>query len=194
MVKNNKIVYIIGIIVVLVVFAFVILSSSEYEGYYCNYIEDKSMRIVLEDDTSISVRTKIEDVINSFDNLSTFDYLPKETFIDEESDEAYDTYLVYFTDDVVDDYVEVVEELSGVNEVFIDSIKSNIVLIEFIDKDDYKYQNGLDVLEESKIKGKYEINENVINLENDKIYIKNDFLCLDEECTMILSKTDNRCE
>lgn len=173
--------------------------GNKYKGYWCNYDEAGTIIVELKTNNSKSDRNTIEKVINNFNDLASFDFLPKDSFTDTDNGEAFDTYLIYFNDtSILDEHVITLKKLKGVKDVEKNYIKNNVKLYEFVDNKNYKYQDGLGVEDNLKVKGKYKIGEEVIKLESpankSELIIKDKYLCADKDCNTIFTKTDKNCD
>ncbi len=175
--------------------------NKKYIGYWCKYDEKGTIVITLKDEITDKQRAKVKSVIENFNGLETWDFIAKGTVVSEEypDGQTNDTYIVYFSnDDTIDESKLAIEKLDGILEVQKKTIKANVSLYEFVDKKNYKYQDGLGIDDKFKVTGLYEINDNTITLQSptktSEIYIKDDYLCADKDCNTIYTKTDNNCE
>ena len=175
--------------------------NKKYVGYWCKYEETGTIIVTLNEDNTKKQRESIEKVISNFTGLSSYDYVPKENFTAESTTdgEAFDTYFIYFMDTTtIDEHTMALEKLDGVKKVEENNVKTNVSLYQFVDSKNYKFQDGIGVEDDLKVKGTYKINENAIQLTSPAntttLYIKNDYLCADTACNIIYTKTDDKCE
>lgn len=165
-----------------------------YEGYYCNYTEQGVIIALLDKNVSKSNQDAIDKKISEYEGLLSYDFISKEELADYSND-LYDTYFIYLNSTAnLESYVLELQNTKGVYEATSNSVKSDISLYNFDDKN-YSYRNMIE--SENSIKGNYKVNKNKLEFDDDSvptIYLKDDFLCLDEECNKILTKTNELCE
>ena len=172
--------------------------NRQYVGYWCNFEEKETIRIEMKENYSTSNKKKIEKLIGNFAGLVSYDFIPGSEFSDSADGDAADTFLIYFDSyDLIDEYVITIDGLNGVDEVYKDSIKTNVSLYEFVNGRKFKLQDALGIDEDLKVSGTYKIKDDTIEVnrstKTDVLYIKNGYLCGDSGCNMIYSKTDNMC-
>lgn len=164
-----------------------------YEGYYCNYTEQGVIIALLENDKNSYDKENIEKKISSYEGLLSYDFVDKETLGD--ANDLYDTYFIYLNSkENIEKYLLDLQNTKGIFEATSNIVKSDISLYNF-DNKDYSYRNVLE--EDNIIKGTYKVKKNIIEFDNSlvpSIYLKDDFLCLDESCNKILTKTNELCE
>lgn len=164
-----------------------------YEGYYCNYKEQGVIIALLDQDVSSSDKETIITKINSYDGLLNYDFISKEELGNDTTD-LYDTYFIYFNSTNIENYLLDLQNTKGVHEATNSNIKSSLSLYNF-DKNSYSFKNMLE--SEDSITGTYKVKKSEIKFDNEdvpKIYLKDEFLCLDEECNKVLTKTNELCE
>lgn len=189
-------------LMIIVSLLFVVLLSgcgNKYEGYWCRYTETATIVILLEDDMSEAQNEELIKTITSYDNLQAYTYYDKTVF-DESGEDIYNSYFVSFNStDGVTTYIEQLVKLPGVLDVTQNSAKTDFELYHLDKKNKYTFSNSDEALEEDIIKGKYKIKKGVITFTpNDSdntsmLYIKDDHLCGDSQCTVIYAKSNETC-
>lgn len=166
-----------------------------YEGYYCNYTEQGVIIALLNKDISSSDEKTIDQKINSFEGLLSYDFIDRKTLGATDESDLYDTYFIYLNGSSnLESYLLDLQNTSGVYEATRSIVKSDVSLYNFVGKS-YRFQNIIDG--DNKINGTYKVRKNTIEFDSSevpKIYLKDDFLCLDEDCNKILTKTNELCE
>lgn len=184
------------LIIILVVV--VLISSCKkktYDGYYCNYKEQGVIIALLNQDVSNTDKEVIDKKINSYEGLLSYDFIDKETLGATNTNDLYDTYFIYFNNsNNLESYLLDLQNTKGIFEATKNSVKSDVSLYHF-DGKNYSYQKVIE--SDNPLSGTYKVKKNKIEFDNSdvkEIIIKDDFLCLDENCNKILTKTNELCE
>ncbi len=183
---------------VILLVALVLISGCKkktYEGYYCNYEEQGVMIVLLNQNVTASEKEEITKKINAFEGLLSYDFIDRKTLGATDTNDLYDTYFIYLNNtSILETYLLDLQNTSGVYEATKSIVKNNVSLYNF-DKKNYSYQNVIEA--DNNIKGTYKVKKNIIEFDDSDvptIYLKDDFLCLDENCNKILTKTNELCE
>jgi len=181
--------------------------NTKYKGYYCNYYETAQIIVQLKDDSTSENRSKIEALIETFDNVSSSDYYTKDDYakdLGEESAEDLDiheTYVILFSSmDNIGTYVDELSKMDGVYSAEQNYAKTNISLYNLKKFGKYTYTDSDEATESELEEGTYKIKNGVITFkpkDSDNstkfLYIKNDVLCGDADCNEIYAKSDSTC-
>lgn len=177
--------------------------NNKYEGYWCRYNETATIVVLLKEDITESQKNTISDKINNFVNLDSVSYYNKENYselIGDYSDSLFDAYVVSFTSlDSIGTYVDELNKLDGVEDASQNSAKNNIELYHLGKNKKYSFTNSDEANDEDLINGKYKIKNGVITFnptdgsKTTMLYIKDEHLCGDAECTKIFAKSDAKC-
>ncbi len=169
--------------------------KKSYEGFYCNYEEQGVMIVLLNQNITASEKEEIDKKINAFEGLLTYDFVDRKALGAHDSNDLYDTYFIYLNNtSILENYLLDLQNTKGVYEATKSIVKNNVSLYNFEEKN-YRFQNVIDG--DNSIEGNYKVKKNIIKFDNDDvptIYLKDDFLCLDENCNKILTKTNELCE
>ena len=174
-------------------------SKKSYEGYWCTYQEEAMIIILLDKDISTKNKDNVEDTINTFEDLESYDYISRKDLAENDSNNnLYDTYFVHL-DSVtnIDNYIASLTNVKGIHSTTKNINKNNLSLYNLKNKKEFTYQTNLND-PATIIEGTYKIKDNKIVFKSDKevpeLYIKDNFICLDKNCNTIYSKTNNLCE
>ena len=174
-------------------------SKKSYEGYWCTYQEEAMIIILLDKDISTKNKDNVEDTINTFEDLESYDYISRKDLAENDSNNnLYDTYFVHL-DSVtnIDNYIASLANVKGIHSTTKSINKNNLSLYNLKNKKEFTYQTNLND-PATIIEGTYKIKDNKIVFKSDKevpeLYIKDNFICLDKNCNTIYSKTNNLCE
>lgn len=166
-----------------------------YDGYYCNYQEQGVMIVLLDQNITNNQKDEINKKINSFEGLINYDFVDKEALGATSTNDLYDTYFIYLKNsDILETYLLDLQNTKGVYEATKSIVKDNISLYNF-DGKNYHFQNIID--SDNRIEGIFKVKKNIIEFDSEDvpiIYLKDEFLCLDENCNKILTKTNELCE
>ncbi len=184
------------LVILLVVLVFIFgCKKKTYEGYYCNYEEQGVMIVLLNQNVTASEKEEITKKINTFEGLLSYDFVDRKTLGATDTNDLYDTYFIYLNNtSILETYLLDLQNTSGIYEATKSIVKNNVSLYNF-DKKNYSYQNVIEA--DNNIKGTYKVKKNIIEFDDSDvptIYLKDDFLCLDENCNKILTKTNELCE
>lgn len=191
-----------GYIIIILILCFLLTGcNNKYQGYWCRYNETATVVVLLKKDITENEKNIILEKINNFTNLDTISFYGEENYneiIGTDDDNLYDAYVISFTSlDSIGTYVEELNELAGVEEATQNSAKNNIELYH-IDKK-YTFTDSDEAEADDLISGKYNIKNGVITFKPDDgskttmLYIKDEHLCGDVECTKIFAKSDEKC-
>lgn len=176
-------------------------TKKEYVGHWCNYEETGTIIVLLDHEISSSNKDNIEDIINTYQDINTYDFISKEDLASTTSvdiNTVYDTYFIYFENtDSIDDALITLQNTKGIYSATKENIKSNVSLYNLKNDNTFEYQEAIGD-EELIIKGKYKIKDNKIEFKSEEkvnnLYLKDSFICKDETCNKIYVKTDASCE
>lgn len=196
-----------GIKLLILVMIAICLSGcgNKYKGYWCNYDESASIVILLENDITEENRKKIDEKIESFENVTSSNYYSKEDYgneLGDNSDEIdiYASYFILFNSmDSIGTYVEELQKLTGVKSAEQSNAKTNMALYNIKSWGKYTYTDSDESTEKDLESGKFKIKKGVITFTPDKegksklLYIKDGLLCGDAECNKIYAKSTSTC-
>lgn len=176
---------------ILLLFLFLFLLSgcaSDYIGTWCLFVDTPSDLVILTDNVTQSDKDKITNYITkNITNLKSYDYI-------ESLDNANEMLTIYYTsEDNVATYETTLNSLSGVKSVEYKVLNTAHEKLD-ITNSSFTYGTNLDALSASETKGTYQISGQKITLNgNQTFYYKDKFLCYDESCNQVLtkSKTNN---
>jgi len=157
--------------------------GSKFEGTWCKYSDVATTLVILSNDISDDDMNKITEYIKTIKDLKSYD------IIDKIEDASKMITIYYKSEDNIDGYEDKLREYNGITKI--KSTKQNAVVDELIiKKDTYVYDKSLTSLDAYEYKGKYKVEDNVIELdEGIKFYYKDNFLCYDKDCNNLLIKT-----
>ena len=177
-------------------------SNKKYQGYWCSYVEHSLIVVQLKDDHTEKDDEKLVDKVETFENVISNNYQPKEGYetLGEDAD-IRDAYVISFSSlDNIGTYIEELKKFDFVVDVTQQSAKTNLSLYNIQPFSKYTFSNSDEALEEDIEKGKYKIKNGVITFTpNDKdaetkmLYIKDDHLCDDPNCTNIYAASNATC-
>lgn len=181
--------------------------GKKFLGYYCHYEETSTIVVLLNRDIDANKKDKIEEKINSFDNLETVNYYSREDYAttiggNAQDLDIYDTFVVLFHSmDSIGTYIKELEAMSGVKSATQSNAKSNMALYNLKKNKTYTFTDSDEATEQDLVKGKYKIKKGAIvftpeDKEKDAsiLYIKNGYLCGDAECNVIFFESDGTCK
>jgi len=181
--------------------------NSKYQGYWCNYEESATIVMILSDNVSDTEKSAIETEASEYTNLRSITFYSKEDYATEiggnaEELDVHPAYVLSFSsNDSIGDYIESLSSFSGVSSVTQESAKTNMTIYYLGKKSKYTYTDSDEASEEDLESGTYKIKDGVITFtpsdskETTKLlYIKNNLLCKDADCTKIYAKTNSKCE
>lgn len=191
-----------GILVITLLFVLTGCNTKEYSGYWCSYEESGMIIVLLNQDITEKQKNSVEDTINLYPNMSTYDFISKEDLLMNSTDEnpvAYDTYFIYFSSATnIDEALVNLQKEEGVYSATKESAKSNVALYNLKKDKTFTYTDSLEEDLGTKVEGKYKIKKNEIVFTSDEevssLYLKDDYVCQDETCTKFFIKTDAFCE
>lgn len=180
--------------------------GNKYKGYWCNYDETATIVVLLNRDNTEKEREIISNKIEEFQNVISNSYYSREDYAKElgsdiDNLDIYDTFVIQFESlDSIGTYIEELEKLNGVKSAEQSNAKTNISLYNIEDFGKYTYTNSDEATEADLEKGHYKIKNGVITFtpddENAKtklLYIKDDLLCGDANCTEIYASSNSSC-
>ena len=173
--------------------------GNKYQGYWCRYTENASIVILLDDNITTQENDELIKTITSYDNLLSYTYYDKSIF-DEDVIDIYNSYFVSFdSTDGVTTYIEQLSKMPGVLDATQNSAKTDFEFYHLDKHNKYTFADSDEALEEDIINGKYKIKKGVITFtpngsdETHMLYIKDDHLCGDAQCTVIFAKSNEKC-
>ncbi len=170
---------------IIILFLFIIITgcASKFEGTWCKYSDVATSLVILNENISDDNLNKITDYLKTIDDIKSYDV------IDKIEDSSKMITIYYKNEDNIEKYEQELKKYSDINSI--KSFKQNAVVDELIIKNDsYVYDKSLTTLDAYEYKGNYKINKNIIELDNNfKFYYKDKFLCYDEYCNEILTKS-----
>lgn len=192
--KNKTVLIIMGVILFGFIMFYLITREKklDIEGYWCNYNATASIVVTLKSDYTKNQKKSLEGAIQEIIGLESYDFLEEETLISDNG-EALDTYFVYFNSAAdLNSIIEMLKKEEGVYDVKENNLKSNLRLF-YLKDGKYKLYDSL--YSAPVLEGTYTKEDKYIKLENGgELYISTDFICSDEKCTTIYSKTNEFCE
>ena len=173
-------------ILTLIFMIMLLCGCSKYEGTWCQKSEVFSTLVILEDNYTTKEYNNILDKVENLNYLRGFDIV-------DDIEKGNTTINIYFNNKVgMNDSEDILKDLYGVISVEVKSFE--VTSQKLVLKDGtYNYGLNLDNVDAKEYKRKYKEKNNVLTLDNFKLYYKDKFLCLDSECTGFLtkSKTDD---
>lgn len=157
--------------------------SSKFEGTWCKYSDVATSLVILKNDINDNEINKITDYIKTIDNLKSYDIIDK-------IEEASKMITIYYkNEDNISSYEDKIKSFNGVDSI--KSTKVNEVVDKLIiKKKEYIYDKSLNNLSATEDKGSYTIDNNTLILDNNtKFYYKNKYLCYDEMCNLVMTKS-----
>ena len=175
---NKKIIFLLGVIIIILVALTIFknINNKKYEGYWCNYEEKSSIVVLLERNHTSKQDEKILKQIEEFQNV------------------------IFSSLDSITTYIEELEKLPGVHSATQNTAKTNITLYNIKSHGEFTLTDSDEASENDLIEGKYKIKNGVITFTpNDKklskkmLYIKDNHLCGDANCTKIFAASNSTC-
>ena len=160
--------------------------SSKYNGTWCLYTEVPSSLIILDKDINDNNLKKITDYLDNISDLASYD------IIDNIESASKMINVYYLKKDNIESYKTDISKLNGVysfDNKMINKAKEKII----INGKYYTYDKELNTLYASEIKGKIKKNKKKITIDDKEYFYKDNFLCADNECNTIFSKSNNDC-
>ena len=169
----------------LIVFSLILLCGcdNKFQGTWCRYSDVATTLVVLTDDISDKQINDITNYIKTISNLKSYD------IIDKIEDASKMITIYYKSEDNIDEYEKMIKTFTGINSI--KSTKVNEVVDKLVvKKDDYTLGRSLNNLTANEMSGKYKIDNNTLILDdNVKFYYKNKYLCYDQDCNSLLTKS-----
>ena len=170
-------------IVLLMIVGLLCSCSNKIIGTWCLYTEVPSSLIILESTVTDQDIQELNKYLDSLSNIKSHDLIDR-------IEDANKMVNVYYTSkDNLDTYEKMIKTFKFVKKV------ENNMLNQAIEKllivgNDYTYSTNMLSLDTKEYKGIYKFNNNILELEdNTKFYYKDKFLCYDNECNKILTKS-----
>lgn len=173
--------------VLFLLFAIFILSGcSKFEGTWCQKTEVFSTLVILNEKYTTNEYKNIINKIEKLESLKNYDVV-------DELENGNTTINIYFNNKAgMNASEEVLSNLKGINKI---ETKSFVVVSQKLNivKDEYVYGLNLDNIDAAIYKGRINSDKDTLILGDFKLYYKDKLLCLDQECTSFLTKS-NECE
>ena len=170
--------------VLLLIISVILLSacSNKFHGTWCKYSDVATSLVILNSDISDDQIDRITNYVKTLENLKSYDIIDR-------IEEATKMITIYYkNEDNIDQIDAQLKKYDGVSKVKSSRV-NEIVDKLVVKKEEYIYDKSLNNLSANETKGKYQIDNNTLILENDvKFYYKNKFLCYDEGCNEVLIK------
>ncbi len=205
-ISNKKfllIIIIIGLLLIICTSIYRWQNNKKYQGYWCSYVEHSLIVVQLKDGHTDEDDKKLVEKIETFDNVISNSYQPKEGYEEELSNDPdiNDAYVVSFSSlDNIGTYIEELEKMPSVVQVTQQNAKVNMALYNLESSSKYTFKDSDEAEEKDIEKGKYKIKNGVITFTPDKkdaetklLYIKDDHLCEDPDCTRIFASSNETC-
>ena len=165
--------------VLFLILGLVLLSGcgNKFEGTWCKYSDVATTLVILNNDIEDSQIDAITNYIKSYDIIDRIE-------------EASKMITVYYkSEENITTYENNIKEFNGVNKI--KSTRVNEVVDKLVvKKEDYTLGRSLNNLTANEMSGKYKIENNTLLLDdNVKFYYKNKYLCYDEACNNVLTKS-----
>lgn len=204
---NNKkfliTIIIIGAFIILCSLIYRIESNKKYQGYWCNYVEHSSIVVQLKDGHTEAQDENLLKYIENLENVISTNYYDKEGYFEElgENADINDAYVITFSSlDNIGDYIEEIKKIDGVLTADQNTAKTDISLYNIKSFGKYTYTDSDEAEEKDLETGKYKIKKGVITFAPDSkdgqdkmLYIKDDHLCEDPDCTKIFAASNESC-
>ena len=157
--------------------------SSKFEGIWCKYSDVATTLVILDNDISNDQINKLTDYIKTIENLKSYD------IIDKIEDSSKMITIYYKNEDNIALYEERIKAFDGINKIKSTNVNEVVDKL-IVKKNDYVLDKSLNDLSANEVKGTYKIENNTLILDNDiKFYYKNKYLCYDDACNSILTKS-----
>lgn len=176
--------------------------KKDYIGYWCSYEETGTIIVLLDQNITEKEKNNLEDIINTYEDMTTYDFISKENLAQDNNSDIssiYDTYFIYFNStETIDEALLTIQSTKGVFSATKENIKSNIAFYNLDKNKKFTYKDNIDNEDGIKISGKYKVKDNKITFKSaekvNDLYIKDGFICGDENCDKIFTKTNELCE
>ena len=201
-ISNKKFLIIILIISAILIIGLLIYRwqvNKKYQGYWCSYIERSQIVVLLKDGHTAEQDQDLLKKIEGFDNVVSTNYNAKEDFESElgTNPDIYDAYVINFSSlDSIGTYIEDLNSLDYV----VSAAKTNVSLYNIKSSSKYTFTDSDEASESDLETGKYKIRNGVIvftpdnkELETKLLYIKNDHLCENADCTRVFAASNSSC-
>lgn len=195
----------INIIVLIIMVLTLTGCGNKYKGYWCQYTETATIDVQLDYNVTDDQRKNIEEKINTFENITSLNHYTKDDYMEELGNQdgdldIHENFVVLFDSiDSIGTYIEELEKMDGVYQAVQSNAKTNISLYNIKKGGKYTFTNSDEAEENDLINGKYKIKTGVItftpdnNSETKLLYIKDNHLCGDVNCTQIYAQSDSTC-
>ena len=172
-------------LILMIMVGFICSCSNKIVGTWCLYTEIPSTLIILESNVTNEEIQVLNKYLDSLSNMKSHDLIEK-------IEDANKMINVYYTSkDNIDNYEEKIKTFKYVKSVENNMLNQAMEKL-IITKSDYTYDTNMFSLDTKEYKGKYKFNNNILELEDStKFYYKDKFLCYDNECNKILTKSKN---
>ncbi len=177
--------------------------GNEFKGYWCNYRENAVIVVLFKKGHTEEQVKAVEDKFNQYINLANSSYYPAEEYAKYTGDaeNIYDAYYISFNSmDSIGTYIQELEKIEGVLSATQQSAKNDISLYNLGNWGKYTYTNSDETNKEDLEEGTYKIKRGVITFkpknskDNTKLlYIKDQHLCGDVDCTQIYFSSTETC-
>lgn len=180
--------------------------GNKYQGYWCKYNEISTIVVLLEKNHTKADRQALESKFETFENVASVSYNSREDYANElgedpNSIDIYDTYVIVLDSmDSIGTYIEEIEIMSGVNKAEQSYAKANFSLYNIKRFGKYTYTNSDEATEADLEEGKYKKKNGVITFtpknkdgKTKLLYIKDNYLCGDADCSEIYAKSNSTC-
>ena len=171
------------VLLILLVLILLCGCDNKFQGTWCKYSDVATTLIVLTDDVSDEQINNITNYIKKIENLKSYDIIDK-------IEEASKMITIYYkNEDHIAEYENKIKSFSGINKV--KSTRVNEVVDKLVvNKETYTLGRSLNNLTANEMSGKYKIENDTLSLDdNVKFYYKNKYLCYDESCSDVLTKS-----
>lgn len=171
--------------ILLLIFGLILLCGcdNKFRGTWCKFSDVATTLIVLNEDVSDNQIDEITNYVKTIENLKSYDIIDK-------IEEASKMITIYYkNEDNISSYEEQLKTFGGISKI--KSTRVNEVVDKLVvKKEDYTLGRSLNNLTAEEMSGKYKIEDNVLLLDdNVKFYYKNKYLCYDETCNNVLTKS-----
>jgi len=158
--------------------------QSKYVGTWCRYSDTPTTLIIFNDNIEEDKINKLIDYVKTIEDLKSYDLIP----IIEGSSRMLTLY--YQKEDNIEKYEEEIKKFEGVSQTKSTKVNTPVDKLVIKGNNKYVYDTSLNNLSALEYSGKYEIDKNVLKLDNEtKFYYKNNFLCYDKDCNTLLTKS-----
>lgn len=159
--------------------------QSKYIGTWCRYSDTPTTLVIFKDDITDEQINKLVEYVKTIEDLKSYDVIP----IIEGSSRMLTVY--YQKEDNMEKFEEEIKKFEGISQTKSTKVNTPVDKLVIKGNNKYVYDTSLNNLSAMEYNGIYEIDKNVLKLDNETVfYYKNKFLCYDKDCNTILTKSN----